>query len=531
MEMYKMLIAEQDKNQLEALCEFTSSKFKQIKIVRTEETGYAVLDYISKNQVEIIVISINLLGISGLEVARRVKKLQPEIHIVMISEYDYSDFLMEAMSFGISDYLLKPLNMLEYSNVISKMVEELDSKKHSKAKRNKLEIHEDRKNIFLDYCFIYSFMWNDKSSYQIKFYQDILGIDSYGYILNMEIERKGEGCAVDVDRDFMIISQGIKDVLSQSVTCVVGPQLGKRIIVYVSQNEVQFKNKEAVTEALALANKLRFEMVRCFHLEVRIGIGSTKKISEVHDSYEESIKSLRYMLSSGVTHIKDVSPSSICHKDYIELENSFFQNARLGKSECIEQFGFLWEMLKTLNIYDAKNKILEMLAILCREVRLQAESEVNNLDYTHYVEEMKGLDWSQLKQWSYSKVEYILKAVRTSRGMVKSVAVKEAMSYINDHYKEDLTLGFMAKLVNMTPQHFSKIFKEGTKTTYIRYLRKVRVEHAKELLLQGDMAINEISDATGFHDSNYFSRMFKREEGKSPSQFVALEMEGTNSNS
>lgn len=528
--MYKMLIAEQDKNQVETICEFTKSKFKQVKIVRVEETGCAVLDYINKNEIEILVIAINLLGISGLEVARRVKEIQPEIHIVMISAYDYTDFLMDAMSFGVSDYLLKPLNMLEYSNVISKIVEELDSKKHSKAKKNKLERREDQKSIFLDYSFIYTFMWNDKSSYQVKFCQELLGIDSYGYILNMEFEKKGENCVVDVDRDFIIMSQGIKDILSEFVTCVVGPLLGKRIIVYVSQNEEQYKNKENVTEALALANKLRFEMVRCFDLEVRIGIGSVKKISEVHDSYEESIKSLRYQLSSGVTHIKDVSPSSISHKEYMELENSFFQNAKLGKDECIEQFGVVWDMLKVLNIHDAKNKILEMLVMLCREVRIQAENEVNNLDYMYYVEEMNGMDWNQLKEWSYSRVEYILKAVRTSRGTVKSVAVKEAMSYINDHYQEELTLGFMAKLVNMTPQHFSKIFKEGTKTTYVEYLRKVRVEHAKEFLLQGNMTVSQISDSVGFRDANYFSRIFKREVGKSPSQFVIPESEGTNSN-
>ena len=68
--MYKMLIAEQDKNQVETICEFTKSKFKQIKIVGVEETGFAVLDYINKNEIEILVIAINLLGISGLEAHR-----------------------------------------------------------------------------------------------------------------------------------------------------------------------------------------------------------------------------------------------------------------------------------------------------------------------------------------------------------------------------------------------------------------------------------------------------------------------------
>lgn len=99
------------------------------------------------------------------------------------------------------------------------------------------------------------------------------------------------------------------------------------------------------------------------------------------------------------------------------------------------------------------------------------------------------------------------------------MAVKEAVAYMNEHYNEELTLGFISSLVNMTPQHFCKIFKESTKVTYIDYLKKIRVEHAKELLIQGKMTISQISDRVGYRDPNYFGSLFKKTVGKSPSQF------------
>ena len=168
--------------------------------------------------------------------------------------------------------------------------------------------------------------------------RDLLGLDAYGYVLNIEFVKAGERNVIDEDTDFVIIAQAIKDILSDGAKCVVGPKLGKRIIVYVSQNEAQYKNRENVTEALVVANKLRVEFARCFDLEVRVGLGSVRKLEEIHSSYEESIKSLRYMCSSNVMHINDIALHGIPHKEYMEVESLFLQNAKLGKQECFEQY-------------------------------------------------------------------------------------------------------------------------------------------------------------------------------------------------
>ncbi|SET10693.1 response regulator transcription factor [[Clostridium] polysaccharolyticum] len=528
--MYKMLIAEQDIEQVELIREYTQNKFKEIEIVGVEDTGVSVLEFVEKNKLDIMVVAVQLKGASGLEVVRRIKERHKELQIIIISGFDYSDFVMDAMSYGVTDYMLKPLNMVEYTNVLAKIVEKLDGDRRNRVNRNLQERKKDQINVFVDYCFIYSFVWNDKSTYQIRKYQELLGLDEYGYVLNIEFGKIGKECVVDLDKDFILISHGIKDILSESVTCLVGPKLGKRMIVYVNQDKEEMKLGSGKTKAIALANKLRLEMVRCFGIEVRVGIGSKKKILEIHDSYEESIKALRYKEHSDVIHIEELVENTVSHKDYIEAETLFLQNAKLGKEECITQFAQLWEMLQQLNIHDAKNKVLEIIVILCHEIRVQIENEVNNLDYNGFMEQMNDMGWRELKDWAYSKVEYILKSVRTNRSTVKSAAVTEALAYINEHYNEELTLGHMAKYVNMTPQHFSKIFKEGTKMTYVEYLRNMRIKRAQEYLLQGILTISQISDAVGFKDANYFSRIFKRVTGKSPTQFANPDTDEINSN-
>ena len=518
--MYKMLIAEQDQEQIEVLRTYTEKSLNMIEIINVEKNGILVLDFLEKEWVDIAVLAVNLEGISGLEVARRIQEQHREIHIIMISAYDYLDFFKEAMNLGVKDYLIKPVNLSEYARVVMDKVKELDKNKKEKNVQNELERREDRINIFTDYSFIYTFLWNEKSSHLLKTYQEILGIDKYGYIMNIEFTRVGEECVIDGDKDFTIIAQGIKDILGNETICVVGPKIGKRIIIYISQSNKEYRDNTSKTSALLLANRLRSEMKRCFDIEVRLGIGSVRKISAIHNSYEESIKSLRYKETSNIIHISDVVANSVPHRSYMELEKKFLQNAKFGREECLEQFRAIWEVLQPLNNHDKKNKVLELLILLCREVRIQRESEVNSLDYMEFASQIAQLNEFELKDWAYKHVEYIIKSVRAKEGPRKSIAVKEAILYINEHYKEDLSLAVISEYVGVTPQHFSKIFKAETESKYVDWVTKVRIDKAKEYLLEGTMNIREIGEAVGIHDANYFSRKFKEVVGKTPTAFA-----------
>ncbi|MBR3772382.1 MAG: helix-turn-helix domain-containing protein [Clostridium sp.] len=524
--MYKMLIAEMDQQQTELLKEYTESNFKDIEIVGVERSGAATLNYISNNHVDILVIAVHLEGIIGLEVIRRIRKQNKEIHIVVISEYDYSDFVIKAMNLGVRDYLLKPVKQPEFLVVIQRFIEELKKKILKEEKKNEIEQKDDKISIFADYSFIYSLLWGDTTLCLLENYREVLSIGRYGYIMNIEFVKTGDGCVVDLENDFKIIYQVMKDVISPTNMCVVGPKIGKRIIIYVNQSDRQAGEKDNALTAIALANKIRSEMIESYGIVTRIGIGGVKLIEEIRGSYEEAIKSLRYMEECGVVHSKDVASGVVSHKNYADLETKFLQTARYGREDCLEYFRLIMDLIRPLNINEVRNKVLELLIMACHEVRTQYENETNYLDYFAYMEEIHDFDWNQLKEWAYLRIEYIIKSIRNIRGSKKSAVVTEAMAYIQENYeKEELTLEFIAKYVNVTPQHFSKIFKEETKCTYVEWLANIRMEKAKRLLLQGNMSIRDVGSAVGINDANYFSRKFKKLVGVSPTNFVSMDAE------
>jgi AraC family L-rhamnose operon transcriptional activator RhaR/AraC family L-rhamnose operon regulatory protein RhaS len=101
----------------------------------------------------------------------------------------------------------------------------------------------------------------------------------------------------------------------------------------------------------------------------------------------------------------------------------------------------------------------------------------------------------------------------------KRALVHQCISYVEDHYPEDIRLEKLADLAYLSPEYFSKVFKRLTSQTPIEFVNTVRLDKAKQLLASTALPITEIAYRTGFHDSNYFSRQFRKTTGVTPGDY------------
>lgn len=98
-------------------------------------------------------------------------------------------------------------------------------------------------------------------------------------------------------------------------------------------------------------------------------------------------------------------------------------------------------------------------------------------------------------------------------------AIARARQFIQDNQAEDLSLGDVAKAVNMSTFYFCKMFKKATGLNFTDYVSRVRIEKAKNLLLNPNLRISEIAYEVGFQSLTHFNRVFKRIMGQSPTEF------------
>ncbi|MFO1500136.1 MAG: helix-turn-helix domain-containing protein [Verrucomicrobiota bacterium] len=111
------------------------------------------------------------------------------------------------------------------------------------------------------------------------------------------------------------------------------------------------------------------------------------------------------------------------------------------------------------------------------------------------------------------------KQIQVHEETAEPPVITKAKQYINDHHAEDLSLEEVAKAVHMSMFYFCKTFKRALGINFTEYLSQVRVEKAKNLLLNRNLRVSEIAYEVGFQSLTHFNRVFRKMVGESPSQY------------
>ena len=97
--------------------------------------------------------------------------------------------------------------------------------------------------------------------------------------------------------------------------------------------------------------------------------------------------------------------------------------------------------------------------------------------------------------------------------------VVKAKDYIQKNFQNDLSLDEVSRQLDLSMYYFSKLFKEETGNNFVEYMTNLRMEKAKELLQKDELSMKEICSAVGYSDPNYFSRIFKKNTGATPTEY------------
>ena len=126
---------------------------------------------------------------------------------------------------------------------------------------------------------------------------------------------------------------------------------------------------------------------------------------------------------------------------------------------------------------------------------------------------------TDIRQWFFNLISTVLVFLDTAKTDDKSIVVKNIEEYINANYSSYTALQDSATYQNISLNYANTLFKKYKNTTIFEYLVSCRINHAKELLINSNMKIFEISAACGYSSNTYFSTAFKQHEGVTPIQY------------
>lgn len=299
--------------------------------------------------------------------------------------------------------------------------------------------------------------------------------------------------------------------------------MGNRIVLLVPYENAT----EDYEERVAIVTRAR-NMVHKFENRIdsmfRCGIGRVKELGSVKESFQEAVVALRES-TSHVVHIEDVPVAQKYDGEYPRDLESRYQKRILEKDaagalNCANGFFEWMKGQAAVSREDVEIKILELVMDAERRAFFAGTMKYNINDRRSYIRELQSCsDMESLRNWFQDKTREICTKMEDSKEKEAVSVIDRAKAYIDENFRRDISLDDVSREVDISPYYFSKLFKQETGKNFIEYLTEIRLKNARELLQNSQLSIKEICVQSGYGDPNYFSRIFKKYEGVTPSEF------------
>ena len=388
---------------------------------------------------------------------------------------------------------------------------------------NQKALQEDDKSL-IERSFLYSLFFRGYSPVELIRFRKILNIKDNGCVLILTFTEPPHMGMNEDSLDEYELYHHLRTKLNNSNICI-GPLFVNKIALLLTENSSNI-NKLGPEELYPICMELITEFEEHYHVTITIGIGSIQPINTIYTSFLEAYTSLYYRSEKPIHYYQDhIEMKTNARFDYILAEKHLVEKIRLGKSDAFDYFDMIMDHIKTLSDTSRRNRILEILVLTNHAKSLDSQNDVGFMDYIGVVNELMSLSGDALLESAYRRFIFITNYVRSQSNIdYSNHIVQVTKEYLENHYAEDISLEDIAEQVNISPQYFSKLIKKTTGFNFIDWLSMLRVKKAKELLTNSNLTVKEVCFMVGYKDPNYFSRIFKKRIGITPSEYIKKQL-------
>lgn len=526
--MYKIMLADDEGIVIDSLKFIIEKEFGDKCMVESAKTGRSVIELAERFRPDIAIMDIQMPGINGIDAMKEIRSFSKDMIFIVMSAYDKFDYAQEAINLGVLEYITKPMNRDKITGVLRRAMSMIDEERTKRS--NDLMIKEKLETVvpIIENGLIYNILFQEHFEEDVENFKSLLGIkEEYGYMIAFVFgdEQQGNhmtnavGTSVKVQNHY----REVREMAREYFPGIMGSVMGNKIAMLVPCRQQKMEYNERI-ELIERARELVRKMRKRLDVSFRIGIGAIKGLLKQLESYNEALNAL--VNSTGtVAHVDDLPLACVYEENYpIDLEKQLFDAVAKGDSKlALEKAGRFFEWMEETypdSLMDIRLKTLEF--VLWSE-HLAYESGGMSYrfkareDWLPMLMQMPGL--KEIKSWFVDKIAAASRNVATKREEKSVSLVEKAKSYINENFQKDLSLDEISREYDISPYYFSKIFKDETGENFIEYLTGVRMEKAKQLLLNKELSMKEICSMVGYADPNYFSRSFKKNVGVTPTEY------------
>ena len=494
--------------------------------------GELAFPLIQKTRPDILITDIKMPFVDGLALSRLVKKELPETEIIILSGYEEFDYAKEAIQIGVARYLLKPINGETLLQEIDSVAEIILGKQKEKEIREKYQKEMEENSLRDQMDLFQHLVTGDCSMEELLSVADKLDLKImapwYSIVL-LKIQSMKHDYE-EYSGSIVVVDERIAKLAEPEHVLIFDRALEGRAFLFKadSEDELLAYQKEYlgnVKEVLSGYVNLRYFG----------GIGTpVNRLREIPASFEDASHAFahRYLVAESC-----ILDSSLLMQEGA-AENEDFRISAVNPEQIdrtkMQEFLRTGDLDEVVYFVDEFFGKLDGGAMKSRIFRQYITMDA----YFSIVDFLKGLGLqkdeieapdqdSSILQDEKSAMDYIVRIMDKALVLREKKAssryedvVSEVIHYIENNYaQEELSLNLLASHVNFSPNHLSMIFSQQTGQTLIRYLTDYRMNRAKELLRCSSKKSSVISMEVGYKDPHYFSYLFKKTQGMTPTQY------------
>lgn len=498
--MYRVLVVDDEKLEREGIRFLLSMEEGEWEIYEAAN-GKLALNELRSHKIDLMLTDIKMPHMDGLELSKKAREEYPGLEIIIFSGYGDFSFAQEAIRYGVTDYVLKPVDPDRFHGTIQKIQAAITSRKDKEQQSMK-------EKSFLQQYFLLSFIYSGDQE-RLKDAEGIADLAMW----------KEWHCAILIESDEAFFESANDEVPEEIMEEL------RRSFFYLNLNGRQslLLFKDVYCDYVLVAKNVytllkRLHPVR-FHLAVSRRFDGYQELPDIMEQLEQQMEEKFYHPEKHVfSNEDDVLKLSVGEVQDSQIMQMISEDiTRKDTDQLRKHFACLKEKYHDNTQYSAmyikfvfSNVIQELFQENQFSGERRLEHEIERLYNCRNIMEILEVTEDNIKEYE----AFLDRSMSSSRNEVAAVK-----NYIYQHYEEDLNLEMLAEKVYLSSGYLSFIFKKETGMNLNRYIRVFRMEKAKELLCSTNMKVAQVSERVGFANVSYFCRSFREYYGSSPESY------------
>lgn len=541
--MLKIFLAEDEVVVRETIKRMIPWEELGFELVGEAADGEMALPLLIRQQPDLLITDIKMPFMDGLTLARLAKKEIPGLKVVILSGYDDFNYAKQAIGIGVEDYLLKPIT----KNALIERLSEIRSRyEHEKTQKEYYEKFQREMQAY------------EKNSSR-DFFEALVG----GSMDMMEVYKRAEKLGLDIvaeaynvliftmncDENFSGQRDEYSSWEAESLELLENFFAGHSSAMLFRSNIFSYGvllkgQRETIEEnTRACVDEIRKILSRQDgRREWFLAVGqSVERLSQIQKSYHTASRafSQRYLYDENILYYDEMETMEHPGGQAETEDNAYLQKVDVNalNPAILQKFlsnglqeeteNFVKDYFYAIGQEPMESLVFRNYVIL--NVRFSVISFIKGLGCD--TNEMESADTEEVLAESGKNMEsaiaYAKKMISQAieirdqnSGNKNRSILKTVVDFIDSHYMdEEISLNTVANVANVSSNHFSALFSQNMGQTFIEYLTTLRMNKAKELLRCTGMRSSEIAGEIGYKDAHYFSYLFKKTQGMTPSDY------------